>query len=80
MRKPPRVRQIPGCRPRAAKGGANWHRSSSRHRHAAQGAGTSGVGWRAAGVCDVQLCVASYRESSWGSGEIDKVSKRNGYV
>ena len=39
---PPRGRQGPGCRPRAAKGGSTRHRNGIRCRHEARGTGTSG--------------------------------------
>ena len=66
---PTRGRHGPEYRPRAAKGGANRHRNSSRLRHAARGAGISGVGWRAAaGAGDVQVGGASHQERRWGAG------------
>ena len=60
--KNPRVRQVPGFRPRAAKGGANWHGNGSRCRKSERGAGTSGGGERAAGAGDVQVVGALHRE------------------
>ena len=65
----PMGRQGPGCRPRVEKGGANRHGNDSRCRHAARGVGTSGGGWRAVGVGDVQMGGASHRERRWGAGE-----------
>ena len=59
---PPRVRQRPGSRPRAAKGGSNRHGNAIRCRHAARGAGTRGAG-------NVQVGGASNRERRWGEGE-----------
>ena len=54
--------QGPGCRPRAAKGVANWHRNGSRRKHAVRDTGTSGGGWRAAaGVGNVQVVGALHR-------------------
>ena len=44
-----------------------------------QGAGTSGGGWRAAVVGAVQVGGASHRERRWGTGEIERFLKRNGY-
>ena len=74
---PPRGRQGPGCRPRAAKGGANRHGNSSRRRHAARGSGTSGGGWRVRAASSwAALCTGR------GGGvrvKIERASKRNGY-
>ena len=40
--------------------------NSARRSHAAQGAETSHVGWRVAGVGDVQVVGASHQERRWG--------------
>ena len=56
-----------------------WNRNGSRHRHAVQGAGMSGRGWRVVGAGDVQVGGALHWERRRGAGEIERVSKRNGY-
>ena len=40
--------------------------NSARRSHAAQGAETSHVGWRVAGVGDVQVVGDSHQERRWG--------------
>ena len=77
--KTPKVKLVPGCRLRATEGGLNWHGNGSRCRNVEQGAGTSGGGWRAAVVGAVQVGGASHRERRWGTGEIERFLKRNGY-
>ena len=67
--KPPRGRQGPGCRPRAANGGVKRHGNSSRRKHAAQGTGTSGGGWRETSEGGFQVGGASHQERRWGEGE-----------
>ena len=65
----PRGQQGPGCRSRDAKGGANRHGNGSRRRHVAQGSGTSGGGWWAAGTGNVHVGGASHRERILGAGK-----------
>ena len=67
--KPPRGQHVPQCRPRAEKGGINWHGNKSRCRHAARGTGTSGREWRASGTGDNQGGGNLHRERMWGAGE-----------
>ena len=64
----PRVRQGPGCRPMAAKRGRTDAGNGGKHRHAAQGAETSGGGWRVAGVGEVQVDDVPRQERRWGAG------------
>ena len=52
--KNPRVRQVPGFRPRAAKGGRTCVGQGGGNRHAARGAETSSGGWWVLEVDKVQ--------------------------
>ena len=54
---PPRGRQRPGCRLRAAKGRTNQHGNRIIRRHAEWGEETSNGGWQAAGAGDVDVQV-----------------------
>ena len=73
--KPPRVKEGPVRRPRAANGGAKRHWNDSRRRHPERSAGKSGRGWGAAAADDVQVGSASHRERRWGTGENWEVFK-----
>ena len=66
---PPGGLQVPGCRLRAAKGGSNRHGNGSRCKHATQGAGMSGRGWRAADAVNIPGGGALRRERRWGAVE-----------
>ena len=61
-----------------ANGGANRHGNGSRHRHAAQGAGTNGVVWRVEVAGRFQVGGAFNRERRWGLGVNKMDPKRNG--
>ena len=65
---PPWGRQGPGIRPRAEGGGRTAVGHGSRSRHAAQGADTSGGGWRVAGVDEVHVDNIPHQERRWGAG------------
>ena len=53
---------------KGGKGEENGHRNNSRRRNAVQGAETSSVIWRVAGVGNVQVDVISCRKKWWGEG------------
>ena len=63
MIKTPRVRQGPGCRPRASNRGRTYAVNGGRRRHMARVAETSGGGWW---VTAFQVDGAMRQERRWG--------------
>ena len=65
---------------RAEKWGIHSHGNGGRCRHTARCAGTSGRGWRVAGMGDFHVSSALLWERRWGAGEnIERDSTMNGY-
>ena len=68
MGKPPRGKQEPGCRPRAARGGQTDAGNGDRRRHAALGAENSGGCCKVTAVGNVKVYGAPIWERRWVSG------------